>query len=63
MDSPPFLHIQHHSTRITFLFRKLSNVQIFLKVAIHAKNTTLEGALTFQIIFQRKGKLIGVDNT
>jgi hypothetical protein len=42
------------SITIMFLFRKLSKVKIFPKVAVHTKNATLGGTLTFQILFHGK---------
>jgi hypothetical protein len=63
IDSSHFLHIQHHSTTITFFFRKLSKLQIFPKAPVHTKNAILEVALTFQILFQEKWELTGVGNT
>jgi hypothetical protein len=54
MDSPLFLHMQHHSTIITLIFLKLSKVNIFHKTADHMKNTTLEEALTLNIFLQGK---------
>jgi hypothetical protein len=54
MDSPLFLHIQHQLTTITFLFLKLSKVNIFLNAAVYTKNATLEGVITLQILFQGK---------
>lgn len=52
MDSPFFLHIQHHSTTTILHLRKLSCVKIFPKATIHTKNDTRDGALTSQILFQ-----------
>jgi hypothetical protein len=61
--SPQILHKQHHSITIIFIFRKLSKVKIFPKAAIHTKKTTLGGALTFKILFQRKMEIARLDNT
>jgi hypothetical protein len=63
MDSPPFLHMQHHSTTATFLFLKLSSVNIFFKAVVHKKKATREGALPHQILFQGKGDPFGLVNT
>jgi hypothetical protein len=37
-----------------FLFRKLSKGKIFSKAAVHTKNATLGGTLTFQILLHGK---------
>jgi hypothetical protein len=63
IDSSYFLHIQHHFTTRTFLFCKLSKVKIFYKASVHTNNDTLEGALTFQILFLGKWDLTRLDNS
>ena len=53
--SPPFLYVQHQSTTTTFLFLRLSKVNIFPNVVVHTKNATLKRALTLQIQSMEKG--------
>ena len=55
-DSPPDFHMQHQSKMSTFLFLRLSMVRILPSAAVHVKNATLVGTLTFQMLFHRKGK-------
>lgn len=45
INSPHFLHIQHNSITIIFIFRKSFKVKVFPKATVHTKNTTLEGTL------------------
>ena len=40
-----FLHMQHLSITITFLFFRLSKIKIFPNIVVHTKNATLEEAL------------------
>jgi hypothetical protein len=62
IDSPQCLHKQHRSSTIIFLLHKLSKINIFPRATIHAKNATLRGSSTFQMLFQRQADYNGVDN-
>jgi hypothetical protein len=47
---------------MTFIFLKLSNVNIFPRADVHPKNITLEGAFNLQILFKGKGEPTRMDN-
>jgi hypothetical protein len=56
MDSPVFLHIQHQSIIITWLFLKLSKANIFLNAAVPTKIHYSRRSLIFPNALPRKGR-------
>jgi hypothetical protein len=59
MDSPYFLHMQHHSSTMTCLFLRLFKVKILPSVVVQTKKAIHVGALFLQMLFEGKARLAG----